>query len=328
MDSDEEPPSGSRTATVPFQDWQRILGGRHPPVPEETATASASLSREVDDRNVVLSLSGRGDEEVEYGVVDREVHETSAVTTDMPLASSPSDPRGRKSGTRLCERSNNKVSIQNVLSSDPSSASEGSLEPALTIGLNSRTINDDKTVPIASSGMGQQWGSMQSSSASSVTNKMDREVIVTGTEAGERSTVFPTPLGRARRASLFERANSTNILPGTLLDGSQRQHSDELEDASCDRSRASGSNASMKRVDAASGDNGDMGVASGALSPGGGRYNTVLRDWLMHVLEKDDQHNTQARRLFVDLLQPRPSYAYDATSIFHNTKTQLPSATL
>lgn len=314
-------------ATVPFQDWQRTLGGGHPPVPEETATASASLPREVDNRNVVLSPSGRGDEEVEHGVVDQEAHETSVATTDVPLASSPSDPRGRKSGTRLCERSNNKVSIQNVLSSVPSSVSEGSLEPALTIGLNPQTINDDKTV---NSGMGQQWGSMQSSSASSVINKMDREVIVTGAEAGETSTVFPTPLGRARRASLFERANSTNILPGTLLDGSQRQHSDELEDASCDRSRASGSNASMKRVDAASGDNGDMGVAinSGALSPGGGRYNTVLRDWLMHVLEKDDQHNTQARRLCVDLLQPRPSYAYDATPIVHNTKTQLPSATL
>lgn len=292
MDSDEERSLGSRMATVPFQDCQRILGDEQPPVPGETATVPAGLPREVDNRNVVLSLSGRGEEEVEHSVVAREGHETSGVQTDLSLVSARPAPGGSKRRARANEQSNDRVSIHNILGSGLSCASEDSLEPALTIGLNPRTVNDDNTVLTASSGSIQ--GSInRSASAASGINKMDRDVIITGGEAGEMSTVNPTPLGRPRRASLFERANSTSVLFGAL--DSERGRSGEFERASSGRSAASESNASMKRADSACGENGDMGINSGALSPGGGRYNTVLRDWLMHVLEKDDQHDAQAR---------------------------------
>ena len=185
----------------------------------------------------------------------------------------------------ISDHASKQTSIEHVLSSaGASSASSGDLSPRLVIGLNSRTTNESQDNQQQSGGCNKERGRLGSVATGSASSMVDREVLVMR-EAMELSAAsIPTPLGRQRRLSLFERANSISM-PSN--DGSADF---DLPRAKSDRSNSSamvkGRNASSVGLDEPPSDHDDHPSALGR-----DKYNTVLRDWLMHVLEKDDQQN-------------------------------------
>lgn len=189
------------------------------------------------------------------------------------------------------EHASKKTSIEHVLSSagasSASSVSGDDLSPPLVIGLNSQTINETQD-NLQSGGSNHERGRLGSVATSSAHSMVDREVLVMR-EAMELSAAStPTPLGRARRLSLFERANSISV-PSNEGSGDY-----DIPHAKSDRSNSSamvkGRNISSIGLDETHSDHDDHLSAVGR-----DKYNTVLRDWLMHVLEKDDQQNADVR---------------------------------
>lgn len=164
-------------------------------------------------------------------------------------------------------------SIHKVLSSGGlSSAGDGGLQPPLIVGVNPRVINE--------------------TAARSSQSVVDRDVLVMREAPELSSSSNPTPLGRQRRLSLFERANSIiyDIHDGRGVGGSG-EHNVPLA-----RSDRSSSSAIVKgqNVDSIfAGERPSLQDSKSAL--GRDKYNTVLRDWLMHVVEKDDPHNSEVR---------------------------------
>lgn len=175
----------------------------------------------------------------------------------------------------------------------PSTSSAGGddLKPPLVVGLNSRIINEAQNVMPRSEnqhgGINHERVRLGSAATSSAHSMAHREVLVMS-KASELSTASsPTPLGRPRRLSLFERANSISV-PFNEESGEY-----DVPHAKSDRSNSSamvkGRNIRSSGLDESRSDH-DQSSALGR-----DKYNTVLRDWLMNVLEKDDQQNAEVR---------------------------------
>eukprot|EP00903_Cladosiphon_okamuranus_P010912 g10308.t1 len=196
------------------------------------------------------------------------------------------------------DHANKRTSIDHVLSSggvsSASSVGADDLRPPLVIGLNSTTINvGQNAMPRVSDNQQQsgdgnrERGRLGSVAICSAHSMVDRKVLVMREATGLSTSPNPTPLGRQRRLSLFERANSISI----PLNNQGSGDSDAPLHAKSDRSNSSGMvkgrNMSSFRLDEALSDH------DHPSSIGRDKYNTVLRDWLMHVVEKDDQQNVE-----------------------------------
>lgn len=264
---------------VPFQEWQRIIGSGLP-APEGATGASVSVPP-----NMQRQPSGLG-----------------------ANLEAPSDPsvlcdQGHRRRPSLFERASTHSS-PNVLTQANATPGSDDLEPALSIGLNPRIFYDvlgaSAEAEDASSLRGLQMADVRrTSSAISGLSKGDHEVIVTG-EVDEELTVMPTPLGRARRQSLLDRAGSHNnmMIMQTSEDGDSSVKDGALRRAA---SRLSGGKASPREQDVYGADEEAGRHQREALSPDRGQYNTVLRDWLMHVLEKDDQQDAMVTKNYKKL---------------------------
>lgn len=257
MDSDEGDRSvASREGTVPLSEWQRVLGSNTPPAAGEMAASSP-----------ILPTSYPGDAESRRE--EQATFEGRGRDFGSPTLGDSMLPPGVVKVNLLSDASSQN-SIHGALSSGGlSSAGDGDLQPPIIVGVNPRIINQ-----------------VASSSSQSV---VDREVLVMR-EAPEVSSLSnPTPLGRQRRLSLFERANS--LVPD-IFDGRSGRGS---VDHSVPPARSDRSNSSPL----VKGRNIDSVAIEERLSKdnksalGRDKYNTVLRDWLMHVVEKDDQHNSE-----------------------------------
>lgn len=200
----------------------------------------------------------------------------------------------------ISDHASNRNATDHVLSSEgvssASSTSGDGLSPPLVIGLNPRTIVGAQNIMPRSDNQQQAVGGsnherarLGSVATSSAHSMVDREVLVMREAAVELSTAStPTPLGRMRRMSLFERANSISM-PSN--DGS----------GDCDtphpKSERSNSSAMVKGRNLISiGLDENHSDHDHASALGRDKYNTVLRDWLMHVLEKDDQQNVEVSK--------------------------------
>lgn len=215
----------------------------------------------------------------------------------LPALGAPVLPAGVVR-VNIPDHANKQTSIDHVLSSgglsSASSVSADDLSPPLVIGLNPRTINEGQNIMLRVSDNQQQsgGGSLERGRLGSVATRsahsmVDREVLIMH-EAMELSTSSAqTPLGRIRRLSLFERANSISI----PSNGGGSGDYDAPHHAKSDRSNSSamvkGRNMSSIGLDE------DHSDHDHPLSIGRDKYNTVLRDWLMHVVEKDDQQNVE-----------------------------------
>lgn len=191
---------------------------------------------------------------------------------------------------------NRQNSIDNMLSSERLSSgscvSGDDLTPPLVIGLKPRTINEAQNIMprpenLQQSNVRTHERALGSAATSSAHSMVDREVLVMR-EAMELSTAStPTPLGRQRRRSLFQRAHSISIPSNEGSGYSDTPH------AKSDRSNSSamvkGRNINSIGLDETSSDHDHHSEL------GRDKYNTVLRDWLMHVVEKDDQQNAEVR---------------------------------
>ncbi|CAM9288352.1 unnamed protein product, partial [Hapterophycus canaliculatus] len=207
----------------------------------------------------------------------------------------------------LSECTSSQHSIHRTLSSEYSSSeTHGGLEPPLFVGVNPRIVNDTAaTDEMAVSGENQQLppggvsrfatdilasDSVASAATSTSNSVADREVLIMGEAAELSSECNPTPLGRQRRLSLFERAHSMTMYSSTDERGGDgggehgmpHDRSDRSSSSAVVRGRVIDSMALQESISSHDGE--DSAVPRD-------KYNTVLRDWLMHVLEKDDQHD-------------------------------------
>lgn len=222
-------------------------------------------------------------------------------------------------GAGLSDHASSQNSIHEVLSSGYSSmvSDDGDLEPPLLIGVNPLIVVNKGTNPApnpqqdtdaAAASRGERLqprnsrpelelpgGSIESAATNGSRLAVDREVLVMR-EAAQSSEIEPTPLGQHRRLSLFERAHSSIIYSSNEGKGGDGNNSDDsVPLARCDRSK---SGVQVVLV------NGRMNIDSigledrttlidGDSTRGRDKYNTVLRDWLMHVVEKDDQQDAE-----------------------------------
>ncbi|CAM9437151.1 unnamed protein product [Pylaiella littoralis] len=122
--------------------------------------------------------------------------------------------------------------------------------------------------------------------ASSSQSLVDREVLVMR-EMANKSSPSPTPLGRQRRLSLYERANSiihiSNDGKGSGDHNVPPVRSDRSSSSALVKGRDIDTTVSEERTS----------VQDKKSALGRDKYNTVLRDWLMHVVEKDDPNNAE-----------------------------------
>lgn len=268
MESDEEQSLGSRADTVPFQDWQKILsGGRQLGPGARNATPALPRPAEREPRQPDGGGSGGGGE-----------------PPRAPLARSPLGVR-RASLLDRAGRTESHISLQNSAFNE-----NDSLEPDLHIGVGAQLINEDKyppnNQPVDDAAIDRPRGGIHHSvSTTSGLSRVDHEVIITG-EAAEASVPLPTPLGHPRRLSLFERANSASPISVDIV-------SDGVHDVP-DRSVRSCSMIS-KGEDIYTDSHEDKAPRGHDPSPRYGQYNTIQRDWLMHVLEKDDRQDAHVR---------------------------------
>lgn len=263
MDHDEDTSSaGSRVDAVPFQDKQSIIGIEYANIREASPAPTEGLPP-----------SAQGGLDQAYGVGCKNIRISMAPPTALVGEHRAS----------LFERANSLNSCLQPPGNSEVPSSEYNLKPALNIGVNPRIIN-----ATTGSETGEQWREMhRAESARSERSKADYEVIVTG-QAAETSEMLPTPLGRARRMSLFERANTS---PSNVIEGC-RENVLPVESVSSNNS----SLLDERRAQLGSHKNRDS--LGGTVSPRPGQYDTVQRDWLMHVLEKDDHEDAQARSMW------------------------------
>lgn len=215
----------------------------------------------------------------------------------LPALGAPVLPAG-VAGSNVFNHASRHQSTDHMLDSNEclSSATSVSgndldLEPPLAVGLNSRVLHEAHNIMSRSANQHQSDGSnherelVATSSANSI---VDREVLVMREAAEVSSVSSPTPLGRQRRRSLFERANSMNM-PSSA--GSSDHDTSHVKRR--DRSfGAMGNGLSINSIvrDENSSDRDHRSEL------GRDKYKTVFRDWLMHVLEKDDQQNAEVRQ--------------------------------
>lgn len=131
------------------------------------------------------------------------------------------------------------------------------------------------------------------SRSSSGRARADREVIVTSEDGEEGGFQQPTPLGYTRRASLFERSYSVDTLRSDARHGERYTGGRLAQDiGSSDPDFLDVQTVDVEsRVTEEDADRNRERVPNEA-----GKYNTVLRDWLMHVLEKDDRHDAKVSK--------------------------------
>lgn len=276
MDSPDEvqqppaPRTRSRMDSIPREEWERILTGDHPPVVRAAAAPPEhppELSRRVSRQH----SSERG----------------------QPPPTSVALPAVDLRRASLLQRAGSQRSLRNTSGSGYISSASDGLEPVISIGVNPRTINakgqhfldnmDDAE---------RQWESAHNStSTGSGRSKVDRDVIVTSEHSGT-SISTPTPLGRPRRQSLFERANG-----GSMSEFANMAAAAGVPQGDWGVSEHNNSSLQVlkvKEVDSLKLEDGDPPEDPPAVERD--QYHTVLRDWLLHVVEKDDDQDTKVRR--------------------------------
>ncbi|CAN0208855.1 unnamed protein product, partial [Ectocarpus fasciculatus] len=136
-------------------------------------------------------------------------------------------------------------------------------------------------------------GPMESAATNSARLAVDREVLVMREAAQSSAEVDPTPLGQHRRLSLFERAHSSIMYSSNEGKGGDGNNSeDSVPRARVDRSKSGVVVVNGRNI-------GSIGLEDrttligGDSTRGRDKYNTVLRDWLMHVVEKDDHQDAE-----------------------------------
>lgn len=292
-DEDDVPSLGSRKATVPagvsFQEWQKILEV-DVDTSETTPTPAASADRQMrrpsgggsqDTRDMTASDEVRpggpegADENADGNrrrtAMKSNEHDTSAETVPRKTATS-----ARK--VSLYIRSDSDGTPTNM-ATDHLLSEIDDLPPPLMIGLKSVTSRTDSDTFNQSTDPAplQIGGSIKDRSRppwqSGEIGGPDREVIVARASSDELSTGAPTPLGNTRRASLFERVSDATDDEHPSVVGPVVGKT--LDDAGVEDTEI------------------EAGPELQSLSSGQGTYNTVLRDWLMHVLEKDDQYDAK-----------------------------------
>lgn len=272
---------------VPASNEQETLGGSSQPSGVAKTDTPLGLSHPTQSRG-------------ELGQRERNPFQGEGRSRERPIPDT--------SPVRVClsECTSSQHSIHRTLSSGyASSATHGGLEPPLFVGVNPRTVNDTaETDEMAVSAESQQvsggggemlaGGSVASAATSRSNSVVDREVLIMREAADLSSEFNPTPLGRQRRLSLFERAHSTTMCSSTDERGGDGGGEHGLPRDRSDRSTSSAM-VRVRRIDsiglqelASSHDDEEPTVPRD-------KYNTVLRDWLMHVLEKDDQHDAEVR---------------------------------
>lgn len=285
MNSEEEDSSIGRVdaATVPSSGLQGALNN---PPPVERGEIAPSLSMPHS------SPSAEPGQQQVRTIFDGEGSNNGSLILDAPIVR-----------TNLSsEPASSDNSIHRVLSSGcasgESSVADQALKPPIMIGVKSRIFNGAPDIMSPSPSENQQQpggssqvaGSMPESMAtrSRTLSMVDREVLVMREAVQLSSSTNPTPLGQQRRRSLFERAHS--IAMPSSSDGTD--HHDVLH-AKSERSNSSaivvvkGRNIDSIDLDASPSPRNDQS------SHERDKYNTVLRDWLMHVVEKDDQHDAE-----------------------------------
>ena len=270
MDSPDEvqqppaPCTRRRMDSIPREEWERILIGEHSPV-VRAAPAPPAHPPELTRRTSREQINEQGE----------------------PLPTSVALPSVDLRRASLLQRASSQRSLRNTSGSDCVSSASDGLEPVIKIGLNPRIINQKQHHILGDMDDGSAYNSTSTGSGRS---KVDRDVIVTSQHSGT-SISNPTPLGRPRRQSLFERANGgsmtefANIATAGVPQG--------------DWGVSEHNNSTLqvlkgKEVDSLKLEDGEPSEDPPAV--GRDQYHTVLRDWLMNVVEKDDDQDTKVRR--------------------------------
>lgn len=272
MDDDGKQSAGSRKAPFPshitFQEWARILG--HSDVTLATSTSQEHNRASNDSTSDEMAVGRK---------------RSSWISERKDSTSAPGMPSNVASMRRA---SSHDVGGNSFISHAGFNDLSGHEESGLPLPshVNPRTLG---ATPPGKYIFGNQAsndnldGMLMISRSSSGRERVDREVIVTS-EDEDGSLRYPAPLGHARRASLYERAFSLGTVRG------DERHQERLDGNSKPRLFC----AEGFEVDSG-GAQRDGGQQDQPTSREAGNYNTVLRDWLMHVLEKDDQHDTKVR---------------------------------
>ncbi|CAM9177656.1 unnamed protein product, partial [Laminaria digitata] len=191
----------------------------------------------------------------------------------------------------LLQRAGSQRSLPNTSGSGYISSASDGLEPALTIGLNPRIINE-KVHAFDNIDAEGQWDSAHgSTSTGSGRSKVGRDVIVTSEHSGG-SIPNPTPLGQPRRQSLFERVNGGSMAAEFANIAATAGGGVPQGDWGVSEHNNSSSILREKYVDSLKLEEG-KDPPEDTPTTGRDQYHTVLRDWLMHVVEKDDDQDTK-----------------------------------
>lgn len=270
MDSPDEvrqppvPRTRSRMDSIPREEWERILIGEHPPV-VRTAPAAPAYPPELTRRVSREQSNDRGE----------------SLPTSVAI---PSVDLRRAS---LLQRASSQRSLRNTSGSGYVSSASDGLEPVIKIGLNPRIINEKEHHVL---GDMDDESAYNSTSTGSGRSKVDRDVIVTSQHSGT-SISAPTPLGRPRRQSLFERANGGSMTEFANIAAAGVPQGDW---GVSEHNTSTLQILKGKEVDSLKLEDGVPPEDPPAV--GRDQYHTVLRDWLMHVVEKDDDQDTKVKR--------------------------------
>lgn len=256
MDSDEGDSSVvSQEGTVPLSGWQSIGNTTPPP-----AAAGEMMTSPTRSTSHLGDTEPCGEEKVAF--------RGESSNRRSPTQGASALLEGAVKVNLLSDVSS-QSSVHGVLSNRGlSSPGNEDLLPPLVVGVNPRMINE--------------------AAASSSQSLVDREVLVMR-EMANKSSPSPTPLGRQRRLSLYERANSiihiSNDGKGSGDHNVPPVRSDRSSSSALVKGRDIDTTVSEERTS----------VQDRKSALGRDKYNTVLRDWLMHVVEKDDPNNAEVR---------------------------------
>lgn len=273
--------------------------------PSSSSSPQPAVQGEMDTSLSISRPPQRRDEPRQH---ERNIFQGGGRTTHQPAQDA--------SPVRVClsECTSSQHSIHRTLSSGYSSSlTHGGLEPALFVGVNPQIVNDTAaTDEMAASEESQELsggdrpatetsasGSVASAATSRSNSVVDRDVLIMREAADLSSEFNPTPLGRQRRLSLFERAHSTTMYSSTDERGGDGGGEHRM---TRDRSDRSTSSVMLRSRTLQSTGPQEIDSSDDDEEPAAPRdkYNTVLRDWLMHVLEKDDQHDAEVRHDVMD----------------------------
>lgn len=266
MDSPDEaqqkpPPrrTRSRVESIPREEWERMLVGDHTPIVRSTAAPHPpKLSRRVSSQQQI----------------------------EPPQTTSVALPSVDLRKAALTHRLSSQGSLRNSSDSGHVSSASDGLEPPLAIALNPRTINEDERDILD---VEAERESVQGSTSTG-SGRSKRDVIVTS-QHSRGSVASPTPLGCPRRQSLFERAHGASMAEFAIATGAPQDDWGGSEHNNNDTVAQRG-----KYIDPLKLEDGEPPQDEDPPPvEGHGQYHTVLRDWLMHVVEKDDNLDTEAR---------------------------------